>query len=65
MCGMTNVSQGSKEDAITMGYKQVKQETEIADIPGMVCDKSGNQLHCTILTDVAIVPNSGYNLFSF
>ena len=30
----------------------------------MVCDKSGNQLQCTILKDVAIVPNSGYNLFS-
>ena len=62
--GMTNVRQGSKEDAVTMGNKQVEQATEIADIPGMVCDKNGNKLHRTILKDVAIVPNSGYNLFS-
>ena len=62
--GIMNVRQGSKEDAVTMGNKQVEQATEVADIPGMVWDKNGNKLHPTILKDVAIVPNSGYNLFS-
>lgn len=62
--GMTNVRQGSKQDAVTMGNKQVEQVIEIADIPGTVCNKNGNQLHRTTMKDVALVPNGGFNLFS-
>jgi hypothetical protein len=62
--GITNIRKGSKNDAATMGNKQVEEATLIADIPGQVCNKNGSQLNRTIMKDVAPVPNGGFNLFS-
>lgn len=47
-----------------VGNKQVQQATQIANIPGHVCSKNGTQLNRTIMKDVALVPNGGFNLFS-
>jgi hypothetical protein len=62
--GMTNIRKAGKEDRVTMGNGHVETTTEIGDMPGIVCDKNGNKVTSTILKDVAIVPSSGYNLFS-
>jgi hypothetical protein len=53
------------EDAITMGNKRTEYATEFGDIPVRICDKEGNgDVIGTTITNVAIVPKCGYNLFS-
>jgi hypothetical protein len=49
---------------VTMGNKDVEQATQIGDIPGVLCDKHGNELSKTMVKDVALIPKCGYNLFS-
>jgi hypothetical protein len=62
--GIANVRKGSKNDAVTVGDKQVEEATLIADIPGQVCNENGSQLNRTTMKDVALAPNGGFNLFS-
>jgi hypothetical protein len=49
---------------ITMGNKRMEYATEFGDIPVRLCDKEGNDVIGTTITNVAIVPKCGYNLFS-
>jgi len=62
--GMIDIRTASENDTVTMGNKQVEKTTEIGNIPAKVCDNQGHELVATMMKDVAIVPNSGYNLFS-
>jgi hypothetical protein len=62
--GIANIRKGSKNDAVTVGNKQVEEATLIADIPGQVCNKNRSQLNRTTMKYVAPVPNGGFNLFS-
>ena len=51
----------------TKGNKHVKKTTKIGDIPGHICvqcDQHGNKIMHVMMKDVAMVPSSGYNLFS-
>jgi hypothetical protein len=62
--GMMNIRKAGKDDKVTMGNGHVEMTTEIRDMPGVVCNRNRNKVTSTILKDVAIVPSSGYNLFS-
>jgi hypothetical protein len=44
--------------------KCTERATEFGDIPVRICDKEGNDVIGTTITNVAIVPKCGYNLFS-
>ena len=61
--GMRNVCKAT-EDSVTMGNKAVESAAKIGDIPVVPCDKHGNESDRTMMTDVAVVPECGYNLFS-
>ena len=50
--------------SLTMGNGVGENVTGFGDIQGTVCDKSGNKVSKTKLTDVSICPQSAYNLFS-
>ena len=62
--GMTNLKEVTNEQGITMGNMSVEKTTKIGDIDGNVCDQSGNEKLRVKMKDVAIVPSSGFNLFS-
>jgi hypothetical protein len=53
--GMRNLRKATAEDAITMGNKRTEYATEIGDIPVRICDKEGNDVIGTTITNVAIL----------
>ena len=50
--------------SIVMGNKQVKNSVAIRDIPGVVCDNQGNQVLPVKMTNIVLVPDCTFNLFS-
>ena len=62
--GMTEVSRPPSDVNIVMGNKQVEKSTAIESISSVVCDNRGNQQLNMEMTDVALVPNCAFNLFS-
>ena len=50
--------------SIVMGNKQVKNSVAIRDIPGVVGDNQGNQILPVKMTNIALVPDCAFNLFS-
>ena len=50
--------------SIVMGNKQIKNSVAIRDIPGVICDNQGNQILPIKMTNVALVPDCAFNLFS-
>ena len=50
--------------SIVMGNKQVKNSVAIRAIPGVVCDNQGNQVLPVKMTNIALVPDCTFNLFS-
>jgi hypothetical protein len=61
---MRNLCKTTEDDTITMGNKCTERATEFGHIPVPICDKEGNYVIGTTITNVAIVPKCGYNLFS-
>ena len=47
-----------------MGNKEVEKSTAVGCISSIVCDKHGNQKFSVKMTDVALVPDCAFNLFS-
>ena len=47
-----------------MGNKQVENSVAISDTPGAICDNQGNQISPVRMTNVALVPDRAFNLFS-
>ena len=62
--GMTEVTNPPGDVHVVMGNKQVEKSTAIGSISSIVCDNQGNQKLNVKMTDVALVPNCAFNLFS-
>ena len=62
--GMTEVTNPQGDIHIVMGNKQVEKSTAIGCISSIVCDNQGNQKLNVKITDVALVPDCAFNLFS-
>ena len=62
--GCVNVSTISGGSGVTGQDGHTSSIVAIADLPGMVCDKNGNQLMKVNMKGVKIVPDSQFNLFS-
>ena len=62
--GMTEVSRPTSDVHIVMGNKQVEKLTAIGSISSVVCNNQGNQKFNVKMTDLALVPDCTFNLFS-
>jgi hypothetical protein len=62
--GMSDGQEATARDSITVGNGAKEQASQIASIEGAVCDKYGNELSRTKLTDVTHLPSGKFNLFS-
>ena len=62
--GAVNKRDATSEDSITVGNGSSETAAKIADIPGVVCDKYGNERHAGTLRDVTLLPTGKFNLFS-
>ena len=62
--GMTEVASPQEDLHVVMGNKQVEKSTEVGCISSIVCDNQGNQKFNVKLTDVALVPDCAFSLFS-
>ena len=63
--GMNEVTNPLGDVHVVMGNKQVEKSTAIGSISSIVCDNQGNQKFNMKMTDVALVPDCAFNLFSF
>ena len=61
---MVGVKKSVETVSIVMGNKQVENSVAIGDIPGVVCDNQGNQILPVKMTNIALVPDCAFNLFS-
>ena len=50
--------------SVVIGNKQVKKSVAIGDIPGIVCNNHGNQKFPVKMSNIALVPDCAFNLFS-
>ena len=62
--GMTEVASPQDDIHIVMGNKQVERSTTVGCISSVVCDNQGNQKFNVKITDVTLVPDCAFNLFS-
>ena len=62
--GMTEVGNPQEDIHVVMGNKQVEKLIVVGCISGIVCDNQGNQKFNVKITDVALVPDCAFNLFS-
>jgi hypothetical protein len=62
--GMHDLKKAKSVDAITMANGSSEDATVIGNISGRVCDKNGNVLSDTEITDITHIPEGKYNLFS-
>ena len=61
---MVGMKKSEQTVSIVMGNKQVETSVAIGDIPGVVCDNQGYHVLSVKMTDVALVPDCTFNLFS-
>ena len=61
---MLVVKKSAETMSIVMGNKQVENSAAIGDIPGAVCNNRGNQVLPVKMTNIALVPDCAFNLFS-
>ena len=62
--GLRNLKEASVNDLITMGNGVDVGANNIAELPGTICDKHGNELKTAVLKDVMHLPQAKFNLFS-
>ena len=62
--GMTEAVNPQGDIHVVMGNKQVEKSTAVGCISSIVCDNQGNQKLSVKITDVALVPDCAFNLFS-
>ena len=60
--GLRNPKEASVSDSVTMGNGATVKT--IAQLPGTICDKHGNELKMAVLNDVMHLPQAKCNLFS-
>jgi hypothetical protein len=64
LMGATKVKTAKAGDTVVMGNGQKSKASQVADLVGWKCDKSGNKEYKIQMTDVKIVPDNKFNLFS-
>ena len=62
--GLTNIRKPTEADSITVGNGVTESAGIIGDLRGVMCDTHGNELMEATMTDVTVLPNGGFNLFS-
>ena len=62
--GMTEVANPQGDIHVVMGNKQVEKSTAVGNISSIVCDNQGHEQISVKMTDVALVPDCAFNLFS-
>ena len=62
--GMKEVANPQGDIHVVMGNKQVEKSTTVGCISSIVRDNQGNQQVSVKMTDVALVPDCAFNLFS-
>ena len=63
--GMTEVANPQGDIHVVMGNKQVEKSTAVGSISSIVYDNQGHeQINSVKMTDVALVPDCAFNLFS-
>jgi hypothetical protein len=62
--GMKYKKEATADDAITVGNGNREPALHITSITGMICNKHGNELNQTKLTEVTHLPSGKFNLFS-
>jgi hypothetical protein len=62
--GSVNTRLETCEDSITVGNGSSEKTSEIADIPGIICDRNGNVLTKGTLQRVTLLPTGKFNLYS-
>ena len=61
---MVGMKKTVKTVSIVMGNKQVENSVAIGNLPGVVCDNQGNQVLAVKMTNIALVPDCTFNMFS-
>ena len=62
--GLKNPKEATINDLVTMGNGEDIGALMIAQLPGKICDKYGNELKTAVLNDVTHLLQAKYNLFS-
>ena len=62
--GRVGIKKSVETVSFVMGNKQVENSVVIGYIPGVVCDNQSNQILPVKMTNVALVPDCAFNLFS-
>ena len=62
--GMVGIKKSAETVSIVMGNEQVENSVAIGDIPGIVCDNQGNQILPVRMTNIALMADCPFNLFS-
>jgi hypothetical protein len=62
--GAINKRDATTEDSITVGNGNTESASKIADVPGVMCDKCGNELSHGTMKNVTLLPTGKFNLFS-
>lgn len=62
--GMVNMKSASGKDNITVGNGDQVKAMNIGDISGMICDKHGEEKNTAVISDVTLLSNGAFNLFS-
>ena len=51
-------------NSITMGNGTVESVAKVMNIPGVICEKNGNEVNPATLSEVSICKGANFNLFS-
>jgi hypothetical protein len=62
--GAINKRDAKLEDLITVSNGSNETASKIVDIPGVVCDRQGNEIQTGTLKDVTLLPTGKFDLFS-
>ena len=62
--GLKDTKAASFSDSVTMGNGTNVRVKMIMQLPGMICDKHGNELKTVVLNEMTHLPQAKYNLFS-
>jgi hypothetical protein len=62
--GATKVRAANDGDTVVVGNGQKSKTNQVVDLSGWKCDKSGNKECKILMSDVKVVPDNKFNLFS-
>jgi hypothetical protein len=63
-CTLHSLKKVTGDDSITMGNGIAKKAALIGELTGTICDKNGDEVTTTTMSDVVYLPTGQFNLFS-